>query len=96
MFNQKKRAFNLTEFHLFLEKKKIKNPRKSQTTVDSKTHPHFWESYCSEFVAWYVMLVGMLKLSSEVNFSSNTASAIDSPLCQRWRGGGAAGRMAER
>lgn len=54
-------------------KKKKKNPRKSQTTVDShKTHPGFWESFCSEFGAWYVMLVGMLKLSSEVNFSSNT------------------------
>lgn len=54
------------------KKKKKENPHKSQTTVDSKTHPHFWESYCSEFGAWYVMLVGMLKLSSEVNFSSNT------------------------
>lgn len=65
VFSQKKRAFNLTKFHLFLKKKK-KNPTKSQTTVDSKTHPHFWESYCSEFGAWYVMLVGTLKPSSEL------------------------------
>lgn len=40
--------------------------------MDSKTHPHFWESYRGEFGAWYVVSVCMLKLSGEADSSSST------------------------
>lgn len=73
-FSQKKRAFNLSKFHLFLKKNKKTKSSKSQTTADSKTRPRFWESYCSEFGAWYVMLVGLLKLSG---YNSNCTSGSD-------------------
>lgn len=42
---------------------KKKKASKSQATAESKTHPHFWESCWSEFGAWYVMLLGLVKLS---------------------------------
>lgn len=79
MFSQTKRTFKLTKIHLFRKKSS-----KSQATEEFKTHPHFWESCWSEFGAWYVMLVGLLKLSrynnSQLDFSSLVHNEDSQPL----------------